>query len=74
MIKRNDSEDYFTSMFDQIINHQAITIKNRTQMLTDKIFQITEQTGVQLIKWLNNSNDHHKEYPEEMIIPETISG
>ena len=51
-IMRDGIEYEFTTIFDLDIAHKAQVSKDRTQLYSDKIFQITEQTGVQLKDWL----------------------
>lgn len=55
-IMRDGVEYEFTTVFDLDIAHQAQASKDRTQMFSDKIFQLTEQTGVQFREWLRESN------------------
>jgi GTPase SAR1 family protein len=54
-IMRDGVEYEFTTVFDLDTSHQAQASKDRTQMFTDRIFQITEDTGQQIIKWLNHT-------------------
>lgn len=54
-IMRDGVEYEFTSVFDIDLTHHAATSKDRTGMFTDRIFQITEQTGEQLVKWLDSA-------------------
>jgi len=70
-IMRDGVEYEFTTVFDLDTSHQAEASKDRTQMFSDKIFHITEQTGVQFKEWLSsgNGNDsHHKEKSELAIL------
>lgn len=53
-IMRDGVEYEFTTVFDLDIAHQAQASKDRTQVFSDEIFQITEQTGVQFREWLNS--------------------
>ena len=53
-IMRDGVEYEFTTVFDLDIHHQAQVSKDRTQLFTDKIFQITEETGKEIIEWLNS--------------------
>jgi len=53
-IMRDGVEYEFTTVFDLDIAHQAQASKDRTQMFSDKIFQITEQTGAQFREWLGS--------------------
>ena len=52
-IIRNGIEYEFTTVFDLDTSHQAQVSKDRTQMFEDKIYQITEETGRQIIDWLD---------------------
>src|SRR6056297_1509516 len=54
-IMRDGVEYEFTTVFDLDIAHQAQASKDRTQLFSDHIFQLTEQTGVQFRKWLSES-------------------
>jgi hypothetical protein len=51
-IMRDGVEYEFTTVFDVDLNHQAATSKDRTGLFADRIFQITEDTGAQLARWL----------------------
>jgi hypothetical protein len=53
-IQRDGMEYEFTTVFDVAMNHDAIASKDRTSLFSDKIFKITEDTGLQLKKWLNS--------------------
>jgi len=55
-IMRDGVEYEFTTVFDLDTSHQAQASKDRTQMFTDRIFQITEETGEQFKQWLNNGD------------------
>jgi len=50
-VMRDGFEYEFTTAFDLDIAQQAQTTKDRTQLFGDKIFQITEKTGRQIIQW-----------------------
>lgn len=52
-IMRDGIEYEFTTVFDCDMSHQASASKDRTGMFTDKIFQITEETGSSIAKWLS---------------------
>ena len=54
-IMRDGIEFEFTSVFDVDLSHHAATSKDRTGLFTDKIFQITEETGEQLVRWLETA-------------------
>jgi hypothetical protein len=51
-IMRDGVEFEFTTVFDIDMSHHAATSKDRTGLFTDRIFQITEETGEQLARWL----------------------
>lgn len=51
-IMRDGVEYEFTTVFDIDLTHNAATSKDRTGLFTDRIFQITEETGEELAKWL----------------------
>lgn len=52
-IMRDGVEYEFTTVFDVDMAHQTKTSKDRTGLFTDSIFQITEDTGKQLLAWLD---------------------
>lgn len=52
-IMRDGIEYEFTTVFDCDMSHQASASKDRTGMFTDKIFQITEDTGSSIAQWLS---------------------
>lgn len=54
-IMRDGVEYEFTTVFDIDLTHNAATSKDRTGLFTDRIFQITEETGGQLAKWLDSA-------------------
>src|SRR6056297_336507 len=53
-IMRDGVEYEFTTVFDLDIAHQAQASKDRTQLFSDHIFRITEQTGIQIKEWLHS--------------------
>ena len=53
-IMRDGVEYEFTTVFDLDIAHQAQASKDRTQLFSDNIFQITEQTGEKIMEWLHS--------------------
>ncbi|MEX2347709.1 MAG: AAA family ATPase [Balneolaceae bacterium] len=71
-IMRDGVEYEFSTVFDLDIAHQAMASKDRTKLFGDKIFQITEETGVQLRDWLNESIDASEAPCEEPHIPEEV--
>jgi len=52
-IMRDGIEYEFTTVFDCDMSHQVSASKDRTGMFTDKIFQITEETGSSIAQWLS---------------------
>jgi hypothetical protein len=52
-IMRDGIEYEFTTVLDVDMSHQASASKDRTGMFTDKIFQVTEDTGKMIVKWLS---------------------
>lgn len=52
-IMRDGIEYEFTTVFDVDLTHQTQTSKDRTGMFMDRIFQITEDTGKQMLTWLD---------------------
>ncbi|MBD3617446.1 MAG: ATP-binding protein [Gracilimonas sp.] len=71
-IMRDGVEYEFTAVFDLDMHHQAQTSKDRTNLFGEKIFQITEQTGVLLRDWLNESSGASETQREEPPIPEEV--
>lgn len=53
-IMRDGIEYEFTTVFDVAIDHKAQTSKDRTGLFRDRIFQIEESTGSELLAWLNS--------------------
>ena len=54
-IMRDGVEYEFTTVFDIDMAHQAATSKDRTGLFGDKVFQITEDTGKQILSWLGSA-------------------
>lgn len=52
-IQRDGFEYEFTVVFDIAINHEAEASKDRTNLFAGKIFQVTEETGKILGKWIS---------------------
>ena len=52
-IMRDGVEYEFTTVFDLDTSHKAQVSKDRTQMFSDRIFQLSETTGKKFIQWLN---------------------
>lgn len=71
-ITREGMDYEFSCVLDISLDHNAKASKDRTELFGDKIFQITEQTGVLLRDWLNESSGASKAQPEEPPIPEEV--
>ena len=56
-VMRDGVEYEFTTVFDLDIHHQAQVSKDRTQLFSDKIFVITEDTGKKIMEWLNSEKN-----------------
>lgn len=56
-IMRDNIEYEFTTVFDVTMDHNTKTSKDRTGLFGDAIFQITEDTGKQLLAWLDKGED-----------------
>lgn len=56
-IMRDNIEYEFTTVFDVTLDHNTKASKDRTGLFGDSIFQITEDTGKQLLAWLNKGED-----------------
>lgn len=54
-IMRDGISYEFTTVFDVALNHEAEVSKDRSQLFTDKIFQITEATGKEIAAWLKTA-------------------
>jgi len=52
---RDNAEYEFTTVFEIGMDHLCATSKDRTGLFTDKTFQITEETGEQIKKWLSEA-------------------
>jgi hypothetical protein len=67
-IMRDNIEYEFTTVFDVTMDHNTKTSKDRTGLFGDSIFQITEDTGKQLLTWLDKGEESpvvHKWTPEQ---------
>lgn len=51
-IMREGIEYEFTTVFDCDMSHQVSASKDRTGLFTDKIFQISEETGQAIANWI----------------------
>lgn len=52
-IMRDGIEYEFTTVLDVALDHKASASKDRTGLFVDKIFQVTEETGKELMAWRN---------------------
>lgn len=50
---RDEGEYEFTTVFDIAHDHTAQVSKDRTGMFTDRIFQVSEEIGKQIVEWLD---------------------
>lgn len=56
-VQREGFEYELTTVFDVAMNHEVETSKDRTGIFVDKIFKITEDTGLRLKEWLNSESE-----------------
>ena len=68
-IMRDGIEYEFTTVLDVDMSHQASASKDRTGMFTDKIFQVTEDTGKMIAKWLSTASAPEPEAPKPSATP-----
>jgi len=68
-IMRDGIEYEFTTVLDVDMSHQASASKDRTGMFTDKIFQVTEDTGKMIAKWLSTASAAEPEAPKPAATP-----
>jgi hypothetical protein len=73
-IMRDGVEFEFTTVFDIDSSHHAATSKDRTGLFTDRIFQITEETGEQLALWLQEVPAAAEPAPSTPAPAETVYG
>lgn len=66
-IMRDGIEFEFTTVFDLDFVHNAQTSKDRTGIFHEQIFQITEETGEQLVQWLNGAK------AEKPVVKESLT-
>ena len=64
-VMRDGAEYEFSCVLDLSMSHEAQASKDRTTLFGDKIFIITEETGAQIIEWLNESNTQ----PDHQVQP-----
>lgn len=67
-IMRDGVEYEFTTVFDIDLSHHAATSKDRTGLFTDRIFQITEESGNQLASWLESAKEPVNQDPIDPTI------
>lgn len=53
-VQRDAMEYEFTVVFDIAMNHEAEVSKDRTGIFVDHVFQVTEDTGAAINKWLES--------------------
>jgi nucleoside-triphosphatase THEP1 len=68
-IMRDGIEYEFTTVLDVDMSHQASASKDRTGMFTDKIFQVTEDTGKMISQWLSTASAPEPEAPKPAATP-----
>jgi len=68
-IMRDGIEYEFTTVLDVDMSHQASASKDRTGMFTDKIFQVTEDTGKMIAQWLSTASAAEPEAPKPSATP-----
>ena len=71
-IMRDNIEYEFTTVFDVTMDHNTKTSKDRTGLFGDSIFQITEETGKQLLAWLDKGEEAPKPPAPVVWTPEQI--
>jgi AAA domain len=54
-ICRDGVEYEFSTVFSCESDHHCVVTKDRTTLFIDRRFQITEETGTQLLEWLNSA-------------------
>jgi hypothetical protein len=68
-IMRDGIEYEFTTVLDVDMSHQASASKDRTGMFTDKIFQVTEDTGKTIAQWLSTASAPEPEAAKPLATP-----
>lgn len=56
-VQRDGVEYEFTAVLDLGMNHMAETSKDRTSLFGGRVFQPTEETGQELLEWINGGSD-----------------
>lgn len=54
-IMRDGIEYEFSAVLDLDMSHQAVSSKDRTRLFDGKIFEVSEETGIALAKWLSEA-------------------
>lgn len=70
-VQRDGLEYEFTTVFDLANNNEAQTSKDRTTLFTGKFFKITEDTGKELLNWLNTGVDYVAPEKPKIEAPKT---
>jgi len=72
-IMRDGIEYEFSVVFDVAMNHEAATSKDRTGLFSDKLFQITEKTGEQILAWLHQAKPAPAPAPSAATAPAAVA-
>ena len=67
-IMRDNTEYEFAIVFDVAMDHAAKTSKDRSGLFSDSLFQITEDTGKTLLKWVEHGAE------PAVAAPPTVAG
>lgn len=67
-IQREGVEYEFTTVFDIQMSHKAQSSKDRTELFTGEIFQVTEETGKKIMDWCKSGRSA-KEIKQESRMP-----
>ena len=75
-VMRDGVEFEFTTILDLDMSHQAQASKDRTNLFDDRIFKITEDTGAQIMQWLNEGSGsaESQESPHQPTTAALING
>jgi AAA domain len=63
-VMRDGIEYEYTTVFDGDLEHFVTTSKDRTRLFTDQRFQVTKDTGIKLLDWLNSAPEGVTAPPE----------
>lgn len=69
-VQREGLEYEFTIVFDINMNHDAESSKDRTGLFSNKLIKITEDTGKEIKKWLDNGAAEIKTNISSILSPE----